>query len=49
MEQRKQMMNMWTSAVENLRQRDTDIRHIREVFLQYSLNKPKTNLNHLFI
>lgn len=25
------MMVMWTSAVENLRQRDTDIRHIREV------------------
>ena len=31
MEQRKQMMIMWTSAVENLRQRDTDIRNIREV------------------
>ncbi|CAK1548392.1 unnamed protein product [Leptosia nina] len=30
MEQRKQMMMMWTAAVENLRQRDTDIRHIRE-------------------
>ncbi|XP_052753622.1 coiled-coil domain-containing protein 39 isoform X2 [Galleria mellonella] len=30
MEQRKQMMTMWTNAVENLRQRDTDIRHIRE-------------------
>ncbi|KAL4705010.1 hypothetical protein ACJJTC_009798 [Scirpophaga incertulas] len=30
MEQRKQMMDMWTSAVENLRQRDTDIRHLRE-------------------
>ncbi|KAM3966730.1 coiled-coil domain-containing protein 39 [Aphomia sociella] len=30
MEQRKQMMKMWTNAVENLRQRDTDIRHIRE-------------------
>ncbi|KAI8430065.1 hypothetical protein MSG28_000488 [Choristoneura fumiferana] len=30
LEQRKQMMVMWTSAVENLRQRDTDIRHIRE-------------------
>ncbi|CAG9576008.1 unnamed protein product [Danaus chrysippus] len=30
MEQRKQMMNMWAGAVENLRQRDTDIRHIRE-------------------
>ncbi|CAG4924253.1 unnamed protein product [Colias eurytheme] len=30
MEQRKQMMSMWTGAVENLRQRDTDIRHIRE-------------------
>ncbi|XP_068628614.1 coiled-coil domain-containing protein 39 [Battus philenor] len=30
MEQRKQMMAMWTSAVENLRQRDKDIRHIRE-------------------
>ncbi|XP_047535429.1 coiled-coil domain-containing protein 39 [Vanessa atalanta] len=30
MEQRKQMMMMWTNAVENLRQRDTDIRHIRE-------------------
>ncbi|KAL0895542.1 hypothetical protein ABMA27_011645 [Loxostege sticticalis] len=30
MEQRKQMMAMWTAAVENLRQRDTDIRHIRE-------------------
>ncbi|XP_048005998.1 coiled-coil domain-containing protein 39 isoform X2 [Leguminivora glycinivorella] len=30
MEQRRQMMVMWTSAVENLRQRDTDIRHIRE-------------------
>ncbi|XP_063829316.1 coiled-coil domain-containing protein 39-like [Ostrinia nubilalis] len=30
MDQRKQMMTMWTSAVENLRQRDTDIRHIRE-------------------
>lgn len=31
MEQRKQMMAMWAGAVENLRQRDTDIRHIREV------------------
>ncbi|XP_059049191.1 coiled-coil domain-containing protein 39 [Achroia grisella] len=30
MEQRKQMMTMWANAVENLRQRDTDIRHIRE-------------------
>ncbi|XP_072935784.1 coiled-coil domain-containing protein 39 [Epargyreus clarus] len=30
MEQRKQMMAMWTNAVENLRQRDVDIRHIRE-------------------
>ncbi|XP_063634008.1 coiled-coil domain-containing protein 39-like isoform X2 [Cydia splendana] len=30
MEQRRQMMVMWASAVENLRQRDTDIRHIRE-------------------
>ncbi|XP_063373503.1 coiled-coil domain-containing protein 39 [Cydia amplana] len=30
MEQRRQMMAMWTSAVENLRQRDTDIRHIKE-------------------
>ncbi|XP_049887666.1 coiled-coil domain-containing protein 39 [Pectinophora gossypiella] len=30
MERRKQMMSMWTAAVENLRQRDTDIRHIRE-------------------
>ncbi|XP_045760445.1 coiled-coil domain-containing protein 39 isoform X2 [Maniola jurtina] len=30
MEQRKQMMAMWANAVENLRQRDTDIRHIRE-------------------
>lgn len=30
MEQRKQMMIMWTGAVENLRQRDADIRHIRE-------------------
>ncbi|CAK1600016.1 unnamed protein product [Parnassius mnemosyne] len=30
MEQRKQMMAMWTSTVENLRQRDTDIRHIKE-------------------
>ncbi|KAJ8733905.1 hypothetical protein PYW07_014456 [Mythimna separata] len=30
MEERKQIMNMWTSAVENLRQRDTDIRHVRE-------------------
>ncbi|XP_063547533.1 coiled-coil domain-containing protein 39 [Cydia strobilella] len=30
MEQRRQMMVMWTSAVENLRQRDTDIRHIKE-------------------
>ncbi|CAH2099712.1 unnamed protein product [Euphydryas editha] len=30
MEQRKQMMAMWAGAVENLRQRDTDIRHIRE-------------------
>ncbi|CAH2068880.1 unnamed protein product, partial [Iphiclides podalirius] len=30
MEERKQMMAMWTGAVENLRQRDTDIRHIRE-------------------
>ncbi|XP_050673187.1 coiled-coil domain-containing protein 39 isoform X2 [Leptidea sinapis] len=30
MEQRKQMMQMWAGAVENLRQRDTDIRHIRE-------------------
>ncbi|XP_075984085.1 coiled-coil domain containing protein 39 [Anticarsia gemmatalis] len=30
MEQRKQMMTMWTAAVENLRQRDTDIRNIRE-------------------
>lgn len=31
MEQRKQMLTMWTSTVENLRQRDNDIRHIREV------------------
>ncbi|XP_048481657.1 coiled-coil domain-containing protein 39-like [Plutella xylostella] len=30
MEQRNQMMRMWTAAIENLRQRDTDIRHIRE-------------------
>ncbi|KAH9634213.1 hypothetical protein HF086_001415 [Spodoptera exigua] len=30
MEERKQMMSMWTAAVENLRQRDKDIRHIRE-------------------
>ncbi|KAG6453319.1 hypothetical protein O3G_MSEX008084 [Manduca sexta] len=30
MEQRKMMMMTWTSAVENLRQRDTDIRHTRE-------------------
>ncbi|XP_026323701.1 coiled-coil domain-containing protein 39-like isoform X2 [Hyposmocoma kahamanoa] len=29
-EQRRQMMTMWTAAVENLRQRDTDIRHVRE-------------------
>ncbi|CAH0406074.1 unnamed protein product [Chilo suppressalis] len=33
MEQRKQMMMMWTNAVENLRQRDTDIRHIREDYV----------------
>lgn len=33
MEQRKQMMAMWTGAVENLRQRDTDIRHIKEVVI----------------
>lgn len=31
MEQRKQMMTMWTGAIENLRQRDVDIRHMREV------------------
>lgn len=31
MEQRKQTMAMWTSAVENLRQRDSDMRHIRAV------------------
>ncbi|XP_052737178.1 uncharacterized protein LOC112058412, partial [Bicyclus anynana] len=30
MEQRKQMMAMWTGAIENLRQRDMEIRHIRE-------------------
>ncbi|CAB3231320.1 unnamed protein product [Arctia plantaginis] len=30
MEERKQMMTMWTAAVENLRQRDADIRHVRE-------------------
>ncbi|GBP46359.1 hypothetical protein EVAR_36337_1 [Eumeta japonica] len=30
MEQRKHTMALWSGAVENLRQRDTDIRHIRE-------------------
>ncbi|CAH2254687.1 jg1811, partial [Pararge aegeria aegeria] len=30
MEQRKQMMAMWASAIDNLRQRDIEIRHIRE-------------------
>ncbi|XP_013193031.2 coiled-coil domain-containing protein 39 [Amyelois transitella] len=41
MEQRKQMMQMWTNAVENLRQRDTDIRHIREDYavLEAEANK----------
>ncbi|XP_053601178.1 coiled-coil domain-containing protein 39 isoform X2 [Plodia interpunctella] len=41
MEQRKQMMQMWSGAVENLRQRDTDIRHIREDYavLEAEANK----------
>ncbi|XP_021183499.3 coiled-coil domain-containing protein 39 [Helicoverpa armigera] len=41
MEERKQMMAMWTAAVENLRQRDKDIRHIREDYevLEKEANK----------
>ncbi|KPI93477.1 Coiled-coil domain-containing protein 39 [Papilio xuthus] len=41
MEQRKQMMAMWTGAVENLRQRDIDIRHIKEDYavLEDAANK----------
>ncbi|XP_004924626.2 coiled-coil domain-containing protein 39 isoform X2 [Bombyx mori] len=41
MEQRKQMMIMWRGAVDNLRQRDTDIRHIREDYavLEAEANK----------
>ncbi|KAJ8734909.1 hypothetical protein PYW08_014159 [Mythimna loreyi] len=42
MEERKQIMNMWTAAVENLRQRDTDIRHVREDYAV--LEKESNNL-----
>ncbi|XP_041974569.1 coiled-coil domain-containing protein 39-like isoform X2 [Aricia agestis] len=34
MEQRKQMMSMWTAAVDNLRQRDNEIRHVREDYTE---------------
>ncbi|XP_013148405.1 PREDICTED: myosin-9 [Papilio polytes] len=44
MEQRKQMMSMWTGAVENLRQRDVDIRHIKEVNSNTSMQRELSNM-----